>query len=102
MIVDLAAEAGGNCELTRPGETVVEHDVSIVGPLNLPATMPEHASQLYARNVLALLELITGDDGQLELNFDDEVVAGACITRDGEIVHEGARAAAGAAPSQGA
>ncbi len=102
VIVDLAAEAGGNCELTRPGETVVEHDVSIVGPLNLPATMPEHASQLYARNVLALLELITGDDGQLELNFDDEVVAGACITRDGEIVHEGARAAAGAATSQGA
>jgi NAD(P) transhydrogenase subunit alpha len=102
VIVDLAAEAGGNCELTRPGETVVEHDVTIAGPLNLPATMPEHASQLYARNVMALIELITGDDGQLELNFDDEVVAGACITRDGEIVHEGARAAAGAATSQGA
>jgi proton-translocating NAD(P)+ transhydrogenase subunit alpha len=102
VIVDLAGEAGGNCELTRPGETVIEHDVTIVAPLNLPATMPEHASQLYARNVLALIELITGDEGQLELNFDDEVVAGACITRDGEIVHEGARAAAGAATSQGA
>ncbi len=63
VIVDLAAEAGGNCELTQPGETVVEHDVTIIGPLNLPATMPEHASQLYARNVLALLELLTGDDG---------------------------------------
>jgi NAD(P) transhydrogenase subunit alpha len=96
VIVDLAGEAGGNCELTQPGETIVEHDVTIVSPLNLPATMPEHASQLYSRNIQSLLELITGDEGQLELNFDDEVVAGACITRDGEIVHEGAKAAAGA------
>ena len=76
--------------------------MTMAGPLNLPATMPEHASQLYARNVQSLLDLMTGDDGQLELNFDDEVIAGACITRDGEIVHEGARAAAGAATSQGA
>jgi NAD(P) transhydrogenase subunit alpha len=96
VIVDLAGEAGGNCELTQPGETIVEDDVIIASPLNLPATMPEHASQLYSRNILSLLELITGDEGQLELNFDDEVVAGACITRDGEIVHEGAKAAAGA------
>jgi NAD(P) transhydrogenase subunit alpha len=103
VIVDLAGEAGGNCELTQPGETIVEHDVTIAAPLNLPATMPEHASQLYSRNIQSLLELITGEEGQLELNFDDEVVAGACITRDGEIVHEGAKAAAGAAaPSQGA
>jgi NAD(P) transhydrogenase subunit alpha len=96
VIVDLAGEAGGNCELTQPGETIVEDDVIIASPLNLPATMPEHASQLYSRNILSLLELLTGDEGQLELNFDDEVVAGACITRDGEIVHEGAKAAAGA------
>ncbi len=102
VIVDLAGEAGGNCELSRPGETVVEHDVTIVAPLNLPSTMAEHASQLYARNVQSLLELMTGEEGALELNFDDEVVAGACITRDGEIVHEGAKAAAGAATSQGA
>jgi proton-translocating NAD(P)+ transhydrogenase subunit alpha len=103
VIVDLAGEAGGNCELTQPGETIIEHDVIIASPLNLPATMPEHASQLYSRNIQSLLELITGEEGQLELNFDDEVVAGACITRDGEIVHEGAKAAAGAAaPSQGA
>jgi len=103
VIVDLAGEAGGNCELTQPGETIVEDDVIITAPLNLPATMPEHASQLYSRNIQSLLELITGEEGQLELNFDDEVVAGACITRDGEIVHEGAKAAAGAAaPSQGA
>jgi NAD(P) transhydrogenase subunit alpha len=96
VIVDLAGEAGGNCELTEPGQTIVVDDVTITAPLNLPATMPEHASQLYSRNIQSLLELITGDEGQLELNFDDEVVAGACITRDGEIVHEGAKAAAGA------
>jgi proton-translocating NAD(P)+ transhydrogenase subunit alpha len=103
VIVDLAGEAGGNCELSQPGETIVEDDVIITAPLNLPATMPEHASQLYSRNIQSLLELITGEEGELHLNFDDEVVAGACITRDGEIVHEGAKAAAGAAaPSQGA
>ena len=65
MIVDLAGETGGNCELTEPGQTVVKHDVKIVSPLNLPATMPEHASQLFARNVLALLELLVGEDGAL-------------------------------------
>ena len=91
VIVDLAGEAGGNCELTEPGETVVRHDVKIVSPLNLPASMPEHASQLFARNVLALLELIVGEDGELKLDFDDEIVAGACIVRDGEIVNAGAR-----------
>ena len=102
VIVDLAGESGGNCELTEPGETAVKHDVKIVSPLNLPARMPEHASQLFARNVLALLELLVGEDGALHLDFDDEIVAGACIVRDGEIVHPGARAAvegaAGAAP----
>ncbi len=98
VIIDLAGEAGGNCELTEPGQTVVRHDVKIVSPLNLPASMPEHASQLFARNVLALLELFVGEDGALELNFDDEIVAGSCIVRDGEIVHAGAKAAAEAAP----
>jgi NAD(P) transhydrogenase subunit alpha len=93
VIIDLAGEAGGNCELTEPGQTVVRHDVKIVSPLNPPATMPEHASQLFARNVLALLELLIGEDGTLVLDFDDEVVKGACVVRDGEIVHAGARAA---------
>src|SRR3954466_167640 len=79
VVVDLAGESGGNCELTEPGEVVVKHDVTIVSPLNLPTTMPEHSSQLYARNVLALLELFLGGDGGLELDFDDEVVAGACV-----------------------
>jgi NAD(P) transhydrogenase subunit alpha len=91
VIVDLAGESGGNCELTEPGEVVIRHDVTIAAPLNLPATMPEHASQLYARNVQSLLELVLGEDGGLALDFDDEIVAGACITRDGEIVHPGAK-----------
>jgi H+-translocating NAD(P) transhydrogenase subunit alpha len=82
VIVDLAGEAGGNCELTTPGEVTVVHDVTIVSPLNLPATMPEHASALYARNVQSLLELIAGEDGAANLNFDDEIIAGACITRE--------------------
>ena len=97
VVVDLAGEAGGNCELSEPGETVVRHDVTIAAPLDLPSTMAEHASQLYARNIQALLELMTDDQGALELDFDDEIVAGACVTRDGEIVHEGARKAAGVA-----
>ena len=95
VIVDLAGEAGGNCELARPGETYrTDNAVTIATPLNLPSSMPEHASQLFARNVQALLELMTGEDGALELNWEDEVIKGACITRDGEIVHEGARKAA--------
>jgi H+-translocating NAD(P) transhydrogenase subunit alpha len=93
VIVDLAAESGGNCELTEPGETVVREDVTIVGPLGLASRMADHASSLYARNVQSLLALMV-KDGELELDFDDEVIAGACITRDGQIVHEGARAAA--------
>ncbi|HWM08854.1 MAG TPA: Re/Si-specific NAD(P)(+) transhydrogenase subunit alpha, partial [Solirubrobacteraceae bacterium] len=96
VIVDLAGEAGGNCELTRPGETYrTEGAVTIVSPLNLPSSMPEHASSLYARNVLSLLELMTGEDGALTLDWEDEVIKGACVVRDGEIVHEGARKAAG-------
>jgi H+-translocating NAD(P) transhydrogenase subunit alpha len=78
VIVDLAAEAGGNCELTKPGEETVEHDVTIVGFTNLPSTMPFHASQLYSRNVTALLQLLVAD-GQLKLDWDDDVVAGACV-----------------------
>lgn len=94
VIVDLAAETGGNCELTRAGETVMENGVKIIGPVNLPSEMASDASALYAKNLQNLLELIT-DEGELKLNFDDEIVAGACITHDGEIVHDGARKAAG-------
>jgi NAD(P) transhydrogenase subunit alpha len=82
VIVDLAGEAGGNAELSKPGETVIEHDVKILAPLNLPSTLAEHASQLYARNVSALLELMVAEDGSLKLDFEDEIIAGACVTRD--------------------
>jgi NAD(P) transhydrogenase subunit alpha len=94
VIVDLAGEAGGNCELSEPGQSVLVHDVKILAPLNVPSTMAEHASQLYARNVQALLGLMVSEEGELALDFEDEVIAGACITRGGEIVHEGAKAAA--------
>jgi len=94
VIVDLAAETGGNCELTEAGQTVVAHDVKIVGPTNLASSMPDHASQLYAKNVASLLGLMIDEEGNLTLDFDDDVIAGACITRDGEIVHEGAKEAA--------
>jgi NAD(P) transhydrogenase subunit alpha len=99
VIVDLAAETGGNCELSEPGKTVLRHDVKIIAPLNVPSTMAEHASQLYARNIESLLGLMI-NEGELKLDFDDEVIAGACITRGGEIVNEGAKAAAGAATAQ--
>jgi NAD(P) transhydrogenase subunit alpha len=94
VIVDLAGETGGNCELTTPGQVTIEHEVTIVSPLNLAAEMPEHASQLYARNVQALVELMLDENGELALDFDDEIIAGACITRGGEIVNAGARALA--------
>ncbi|MGH9206271.1 MAG: NAD(P)(+) transhydrogenase (Re/Si-specific) subunit alpha, partial [Acidimicrobiales bacterium] len=80
VVVDLAGEAGGNCELTEPGRTVVKHDVTIAAPVNLPATMPEHASELYSKNITALLELLI-TEGKLAPDFDDEVVAAACVTR---------------------
>ncbi len=95
VVVDLAGEAGGNCELSEPGQTITVHDVIISAPLNVPSTMAEHASQLYARNIEALVGLMV-KDGKLELDFDDEVISGACITRGGEIVNEGAKQAAGA------
>jgi NAD(P) transhydrogenase subunit alpha len=84
VIVDLAGETGGNCELTEPGEVVVRHDVTIASPLNLPATMPEHSSELYARNVSALLELMLDDEGRLAPDWDDEVLAKSCVTRGAE------------------
>src|SRR5246127_5746345 len=83
VVVDLAGEAGGNCELTEPGQTVVKHDVTIASPLNLPATMPEHASELYSKNITALLDLLI-KDGALAPDFDDEVIADSCVTRAGD------------------
>jgi len=81
VVVDMAGESGGNCELTVPGETVVRHGVTVASPLNLPATMPEHASELYARNVTALLELVLDEAGAVAPDFSDEVLARSCVTR---------------------
>jgi NAD(P) transhydrogenase subunit alpha len=83
VIVDLAAETGGNCELTKPGEVIDAGGVTIVGLLNLPSTMAGHASQLYARNVMALLEHLA-PGGELSLDWDDEITAGTCVTREKE------------------
>jgi NAD(P) transhydrogenase subunit alpha len=81
VVVDLAAEAGGNCELTQPGEIADVDGVIVVGLLNLPSAMAAHASQLYSRNVLALLQHLA-PDGELTLDWDDEITAGACVTRE--------------------
>ncbi len=81
VVVDLAGETGGNCELTEPGQTVVKHGVTIASPLNLPATMPEHASELYSKNLTSLLELMI-KDGVLAPDFDDEVISASCVTRE--------------------
>jgi NAD(P) transhydrogenase subunit alpha len=95
VIVDIAAETGGNCELTSAGETVVENGVQVIGPVNLPSEMAQDASALYAKNLSNLLELMLDDEGTLSLDFEDEVIAGACLTKDGEIVNERAKEAAG-------
>jgi len=86
VIVDLAAERGGNCELTRPGETVVEGEVQIMGPLNLPATVPYHASQMYSHNIATFLQHLLGDEG-LEFDIEDEITRETLVIRDGQIVH---------------
>jgi NAD(P) transhydrogenase subunit alpha len=96
VVVDMAAESGGNCELTRAGETVVEGGVKVIGPANLASEMATNASQLYAKNIENLLGLLVSEEGQLKLDFEDEIVAGACITHGGEIRHERAKEVAGA------
>src|SRR3954465_4846914 len=96
VVVDLAAEAGGNCELTEPGEEVVREGVTLVGLTNLPSTMPFHASQLYARNVAALLNHLA-PEGTLALDWEDEITAGACVTRKQEVPASALRPAPGPA-----
>ncbi len=86
IIVDMAAESGGNCELTQPGEHVIANDVNIHGPLNLPSRMPTHASELYAKNLYNFLSPWI-KDGQLEFDWTDEVLAGTVLCRDGTTVH---------------
>jgi len=93
VIVDLAAEAGGNCVLTEPGRDVVKSGVTIMGVRNLPSTMPTHASQMYSRNMMTFVKHVL-KDGALALDFEDAITGATCITRDGAIVHAGAKQAA--------
>ena len=97
VIVDLAAERSGNCELTRPDETVVEHGVTIIGPVNLASTVPYHASQMYARNLTAFF-LHLARSGTIEVNLEDEITRETLLTRGGEVVHPRVREALGLAP----
>ncbi len=87
VIVDVAAPTGGNCELTRAGETVEHSGVTILGPTDLPSRAAYDASSMYARNLMALLSRMTGESGELLVDLDDEILAGACITHDGRVVH---------------
>ena len=87
VIVDLAAESGGNCELTEPGSTVIHEAVTVDGPLDLASRAPIHASEMYARNLLNLLDLMISEDG-LVIDREDEVIAGCLLTHEGSVVHE--------------
>ena len=100
VVVDLAAERGGNCALTQPDRRVVEHGVTILGPTNLPSTVPYHASQMYAKNVSTLL-LHLVEDGQLALDLDDEITTGTLVSRGGEVVHPRVREALAALEEAG-
>jgi NAD(P) transhydrogenase subunit alpha len=98
VIVDLAAETGGNCDLTQPDQVIERNGVTIDGSLNLPSSMPYHASLLYANNVANLL-MHLAPEGELSLDFEDEITAGACITHEGRIVSERVRDTVGGAVS---
>lgn len=89
-IIDLASENGGNCELTKPGEITEHKGVKIDGTLNLPATMQVHASQLYAKNISTFVTYMV-KEGQLNIDLDDEIIAGAMFTHNGQITHEPTR-----------
>jgi len=98
VIVDLAAEAGGNCELTEPGKEVVKHGVRIIGLTNLPATMPGSSTQMLSKNIQTLVKHLVRS-GELVLNFDDEITRGATITHGGKIVHDATAKALGIEPA---
>jgi NAD(P) transhydrogenase subunit alpha len=85
VIVDVSAETGGNCELTKPGETIVAHDVTIMGPLNLPSTMATHASAMFSRNVLTLLQHLSTKEGALQLDVADEITGAMAVVHDGQV-----------------
>ncbi|MCZ2150617.1 MAG: Re/Si-specific NAD(P)(+) transhydrogenase subunit alpha [Bryobacterales bacterium] len=86
VVVDIAAERGGNCELTKPGETIVDHGVTIIGPVNIPSSVPYHASQMYARNLVAFLKNMVKDQ-QLHIDTNDEIVRDTLVTQGGRVVH---------------
>ena len=88
VIIDIAAATGGNTPLTKNNETILHNGVTIIGNSNLPATMPSDASKLYGKNILNFLQLITTKEGALNLNWDDDLVKGSCITHNGEVIHE--------------
>ncbi len=90
VILDLAAEGGGNCELTRPGETVVAHGVTILGPINLPSTVPYHASQMYSRNITVFLQNLVVDS-EIRLNLEDQIIRDSLLTHEGEVVNSQVR-----------
>jgi NAD(P) transhydrogenase subunit alpha len=90
VVFDLAAERGGNCELTRPGETIIAHGVTIIGKINVASGVPYHASQMYARNITSFLTYLV-KDGKLKLNMQDEIIRETLVTRDGEIVNQRVR-----------
>ncbi|MCH7858586.1 MAG: Re/Si-specific NAD(P)(+) transhydrogenase subunit alpha [Candidatus Marinimicrobia bacterium] len=98
VILDLAAEGGGNCELTQPGQTIEMHGVTIMGPVNLPSTIPYHASQMFAKNITTFLHNLL-DEGQLNLNLEDEIIRGSLLTYDGEVYNSQVRELLGLAPS---
>jgi NAD(P) transhydrogenase subunit alpha len=87
VIVDLAAERGGNCEVTRPGETVIEQGVTVLGPMNVPASVPRHASEMYARNIATLLKNMVNKEGNLNIDLNDEITRDTLVTRGGEVVN---------------
>ncbi|MFY7806608.1 MAG: Re/Si-specific NAD(P)(+) transhydrogenase subunit alpha [Limnoraphis robusta] len=100
VVVDLAASQGGNCECTEAGKDVLKHGVTIVGPINLPSSMPVHASEVYAKNLSALLKLMTTKEGELILNFEDDIISGACMAHNGEILCQRVKDALGVAVTQ--
>ncbi len=87
VIVDIAAERGGNCELTRAGETVMHNGISIVGPVNMPSRAPYHSSQMYATNVVNLLKLMLNKEGALKIDLNDEVIRETLVTHEGKVVN---------------
>lgn len=99
VVVDLAAEQGGNCALTEPGKTVVKYGVTIVGPLNLPSAVAPQASQMYARNITSLL-LVMVKDGALNIDIKDDIIKGSLVMNKGEVLHQGTKTALGGAPAK--